>query len=93
MNEEIPYAVYVKNESKDSIELIKIETNTNELPVSIEIVPHKAILVQDAAVVVNHRNYIYFESKWCFFTFCSIPFMISIIMVVGILDPQLFTTK
>jgi uncharacterized protein YpmS len=90
MNEEIPYAIYVKNETKEltgSIELTELP-----LPVSIEIVPHKAILVHDGAVVVVGRghNYIHFESKWCFFTFCSIPFMISIIMVVGILNPRLF---
>ena len=90
MNQEIPYAVYVKNETKEltgSIELTKIETN--EFPVSIEIVPHKAILVQDA-VVVNHRNYTHIHSKGCFFICCMIPFMFSILLVVGILNPHLF---
>jgi hypothetical protein len=67
MNEEIPYAIYVKNETKELTGSIEL----TELPLSIEIVPHKAILVQDAAVVGGrHRNYIHFESKWCFFTFC-----------------------
>ena len=91
MNQEIPYAAYVKNDSFDSIELTKIETNSNELPVSIEIVPHKAILVQDEVVVVSHHgNYIHIQSKWCFFIFFVIPFMISIFLVVGILNPHLF---
>ena len=102
MNEEIPYAIYVKNnemtktiDSSVLIELTKTEINesninepreSNELPISIEIVPHKAILIQDAVVVSRH-NYTHNHTKCCCFLFC-IPFMLSIIMVVGISNPE-----
>jgi hypothetical protein len=93
MNKEIPYAIYVKNETKELTGSIEL-TELTELPVSIEIVPHKAILVQDAIIVGRgNRNYIHINSKGCFFICCIIPFMFAILLVVGILEPDLFTTK
>lgn len=90
MNEEIPYAIYVKNESnenesKQSPELI--ESNESiELPVSIEIVPHKAILIRDATIDGN--NYIPIHSKYCLCLCCTILFMISIMFLLSFLTPN-----
>lgn len=87
MNEEIPYAIYVKNESnenesKQSPELIE----SIELPVSIEIVPHKAILIRDATIDGN--NYIPINSKYCLCLCCTILFMISIMFLLSFLTPN-----
>ena len=61
---EIPYASYDKN------------TNDGDLPLSIEVVPHKAFLIVNANIdtQVNMRNEIMFTIYKCvFITFFAIP--------------------
>jgi hypothetical protein len=60
---EIPYAIYDKN------------TNKDELPLSIEVVPHKAIkIVNVDTEVIMRRNEIMLTIYKCIFiTFFAIP--------------------
>ena len=86
--QQVPYAIYIKNENDLTDSTI---SEMNVLPVSIEIVPHKTISIQEAVVsevIVRNQNYIHNYSKWIFFIFCGIPFMIGIMIVVGILNPE-----
>ena len=89
MNEEIPYAIYVKNESNESKQSPElIESNESiELPLSIEIVPHKAILIRDATIDGN--IYIPIYSKYCFCLCCTISFIISIMFLLSIFTPNI----
>uniref|UniRef100_A0A6C0D0L2 Uncharacterized protein n=1 Tax=viral metagenome TaxID=1070528 RepID=A0A6C0D0L2_9ZZZZ len=89
MIEEVPCGVFIKTQN-DSNKNISDSIEINTLPLSIEIIPHKAILIQEAEVIIVSRNYRcnYHYSKWCFFIFCGIPFMFGILLVVGILNPE-----
>ena len=60
---EIPYAIYDKN------------TNDGELPISIEVIPHKAILIANVDTqVIMRRNEVMFTIYKCvFITFFAIP--------------------
>lgn len=62
---EIPYAIHDKN------------TNYVDLPISIEIIPHKAILITNATV---HRNNTTLTIYKCIFITCfSIPALLVLI--------------
>ena len=64
---EIPYAIYDKN------------TNDGELPLSIEVVPHKAILIANVDTqVIIRRNEIMLTIYKCVFISC---FAIPVILV------------
>lgn len=62
--EEIPYAIYDENK------------NDVELPVSIEVIPHKAILITNATI---HRNNMLSIYKCIFITCVSIPAVLVLI--------------
>ena len=69
MIQEIPYAIHAENPILE-----------NDLPVSIEIVPHKAIVVYDVIGFQPNRNqnmrYMY---KYCVVFFTSIPLLLVLI--------------
>jgi len=60
---EIPYAIYDKN------------INDGELPLSIEVVPHKAILIAnvDTQVIMRRNDIMFTIYKCVFITFFAIP--------------------
>jgi hypothetical protein len=62
--EEIPYAIPDKN------------INDIDLPVSIEVIPHKAVLITNATV---HRNNTLTIYKYVFITCVSIPAVLVLI--------------
>ena len=64
---EIPYAIYDKN----------LETESDELPVSVEVTPHKAILVGVVEYRNNMRGY-----KFCIVFFTSIPLLLLFISLL-----------
>ena len=61
---EVPYAIYDKN------------TNDVDLPISIEVTPHKAILITNATIHRNNTCTIY---KCIFITCFSIPAVLVLI--------------
>ncbi len=66
---EIPYAIHDKN------------TNEVDLPISLEVIPHKAILIANATVL-NHssrNNTMLTIYKCVFITFFSIPAVLVLI--------------
>jgi hypothetical protein len=80
MLQEIPYGEYIENinetnnfkETNDSLDSI----NTETLPVSIEVIPHKAIMIHEVSVQGRHErecpNYI----KWLIASSFCIPLVI-----------------
>lgn len=67
MIQEIPYGIYEQNK------------NIDNLPISLEVIPHKAILITNAHVI-NHRNDTMLTIYKCvFITFFSIPIILVLI--------------
>ena len=67
MIQEIPYGIYEQNK------------NIDNLPISLEVIPHKAILITNATVI-NHRNDTMLTIYKCvFITFFSIPIILVLI--------------
>jgi hypothetical protein len=82
MIQEIPYGVYDnKNESETKdIESKDIESKEIEMPVSIEVIPHKAIIIYDATAIVNGPS----RCHKCLFTFfCSISTIGILFIILG----------
>jgi hypothetical protein len=76
MIQEVPIAIYIKDDN-----------SLNSLPVSVEVVPHKAIIVIDNAVIIRRPNGIInkfsFICKRCVIFIFIITIMISIICVIA----------
>jgi hypothetical protein len=67
---EVPYAIYDKN--------LETESDEHNLPVSVEVTPHKAILVG----VVEYRNKNMCACKFCIVFFTSIPLLLLFISLL-----------
>jgi hypothetical protein len=84
MMNEIPYALYVMNDVSHN------DTSQNELselPISVEIVPYKAISINDIQIILNQREnvrrirrsrdeYMSSRFKYLFFLVVSIPIIL-----------------
>jgi hypothetical protein len=69
MIEEVPYAIYDKN------------INDTDLPVSVVVIPHKAIKIAnvDTQVIVSRNNTMLTIYKCVFITFFTIPVVLVLI--------------
>lgn len=69
MIQEIPYGIYEQNK------------NIDNLPISLEVIPHKAILITNAHVInQSSRNDLILNIYKCvFITFFSIPIILVLI--------------
>ena len=87
MIQEIPYAEYSKTNYSNDLELNDLESNDlelNNLPVSIEIIPHKAIIDHRAQIVYSNemnnrnrnRNEILFVKSLFTMTFCVVLILV-----------------
>ena len=94
MLEEIPYGVYTENDISNNLIENKNIPILVEIPISVEVVPHKAILIVDAqeptsrsrrdrrsrgSFTINNENTLMQRFKYIFYTVYSIP----IVMVLG----------
>jgi hypothetical protein len=79
MINEIPYALYVMNDISNN--------ELSELPTSVEIVPYKAISINDIQIILNQRENVRRSSrsrvehmstrfKYLFFVVVSIPILL-----------------
>jgi len=79
--QEIPYATPCVNEKL----CVNEKDNLSDLPISKEIIPHQAIMINE--VIVSHR-YRYPEINFtkyytiCFLMFCFIPFTLIVITYI-----------
>jgi hypothetical protein len=90
MIQEVPFATYIENsknemnecEKNKHIEQKEQTEDIETIPISIEVVPHKAILIYNANVhtqVVSRNNTMLTIYKCIFITFFSIPVFLVLI--------------
>jgi hypothetical protein len=85
MIQEIPYGVYTNNESKENINSESKEII--EMPVSIEVVAHKAIVIYDATAIVNRPS----RCHICIFIFfCCIPMSAFLLIVLTFTNKNIY---
>ena len=83
MMHEIPYALYVMNDVSHNIS----QNELSELPTSVEIVPYKAISINDIQIILNDREnirrsrssryeHVSNRFKYLFFLVFSIPIIL-----------------
>ena len=70
MIQEIPYAIYIDT-SSNNMSLNNI--TLTDIPLSVEIVPHKAILVHDVIIPRSINRTIPNSYKYCIVFFASVP--------------------
>jgi len=75
MIQEVPLAIYIDDTDTDV---------SNSLPSSVEIVPHKPIIIIEHAIIVNRSCYRFWVNKLAYICnmFIIFIFMISIIIVM-----------
>lgn len=85
MIQEIPYAIYIENSTETTVEQPNDKKEIIELqniPISVEIVPHKAILINsnvDTGIIQIRNNNMLTIYKCVFITFFLIPVILVLI--------------